>query len=200
MLQFIAHSIANSDSLAREIETDQSLIPALVDLRDYDGSILLTEFLLEAVCSLGQFELTSMAKTEQLAQADELIAWLSAVPLPAVVMGDLNTAPGNAWTASYGRFTDAGYADLWSLAAPADPGPTCCQSNDLQNLSSLLDRRFDLAFYRDPAPLDGIGLTDWVEAERLGATTEEKTPSNLWPSDHAGVAVALRPIPGIGGS
>jgi len=137
-------------------------------------------------------------EAEQLLQADELIAWLAGTTRPAFVMGDLNTAPGNTWTASYGKFTDAGFTDLWDLGAPGDPGPTCCQENDLLNPTSILDRRFDLVFYRDPAPLDGIGLADGVQAERLGVEPWEKTASNLWPSDHAGVSVVVRPIPGLG--
>jgi len=137
-------------------------------------------------------------EAEQLLQADELIAWLDGTTRPAFVMGDLNTAPGNTWTASYGKFTGAGFTDLWDLGAPGDPGPTCCQENDLLNPTSILDRRFDLVFYRDPAPLDGIGLTDGVQAERLGVEPWEKTASNLWPSDHAGVSVVVRPIPGLG--
>jgi endonuclease/exonuclease/phosphatase family metal-dependent hydrolase len=135
-------------------------------------------------------------ESEQLLQADELIAWLSGTARPAFVMGDLNTAPGNTWTDSYDKFTAAGFTDLWDLGAPGDPGPTCCQDNDLLNPTSILDRRFDLVFYRDPAPLDGIGLADGVQAERLGVEPWEKTVSNLWPSDHAGVSVTLRPIPG----
>ncbi len=137
-------------------------------------------------------------ESEQLLQADELIAWLSGTARPAFVMGDLNTAPGNTWTDSYDKFTAAGFTDLWDLGAPGDPGPTCCQDNDLLNPTSILDRRFDLVFYRDPAPLDGIGLADGVQAERLGVEPWEKTVSNLWPSDHAGVSVTLRPIPGHG--
>jgi endonuclease/exonuclease/phosphatase family metal-dependent hydrolase len=137
-------------------------------------------------------------EAEQLSQADELIALLAGAIEPVFVMGDLNTAPGNTWTDSYGKFTAAGYTDLWSLGAPGDPGPTCCQDSDLLNTASILDRRFDLVFYLDPAPLDGIGLADEVLAERLGATPSEKTASNLWPSDHAGVSVAVRPIPGQG--
>jgi endonuclease/exonuclease/phosphatase family metal-dependent hydrolase len=137
-------------------------------------------------------------EAEQLLQADELIAWLSGTAPPAFVMGDLNTAPGNTWTDSYGKFTAAGFTDLWDLGAPGDPGPTCCQDNDLLNPTSILDRRFDLVFYRDPAPLDGIGLANGVQAERLGVEPWEKTASNLWPSDHAGVSVNLRPIPGRG--
>ena len=137
-------------------------------------------------------------EAEQLLQADELIAWLAGTTRPAFLMGDLNTAPGNTWTASYGKFTGAGFTDLWDLGAPGDPGPTCCQENDLLNPTSILDRRFDLVFYRDPAPLDGIGLADGVQAERLGVEPWEKTASNLWPSDHAGVSVVVRPIPGLG--
>jgi endonuclease/exonuclease/phosphatase family metal-dependent hydrolase len=137
-------------------------------------------------------------EAEQLSQADELISTLSGTEIPVFVMGDLNTAPGDTWTDSYGKFTDAGYSDVWTLAEPADPGPTCCQDNDLLNPVSVADRRFDLVFYRDPAPLDGIGLTDAVDAERLGVEPWDKTVSNLWPSDHAGVAVSVRPIPGLG--
>ena len=137
-------------------------------------------------------------ETEQLSQADELITALDGATRPVFVMGDLNTAPGNTWTDSYGKFTAAGFTDLWTLGAPGDPGPTCCQENDLLNPTSILDRRFDLVFYRDPSPLDGIGLGDGVLAERLGVEPWEKTESNLWPSDHAGVGVTLRPISGLG--
>ena len=137
-------------------------------------------------------------ETEQLSQADELVALLDGVNEPVFVMGDLNTAPGNTWTDSYGKFTDAGFTDTWELGAPGDPGPTCCQDADLLNPTSILDRRFDLVFYRDLAPLDGIGLADGVQAERLGVDPSEKTASNLWPSDHAGVSVTVRPIPGRG--
>ena len=139
-------------------------------------------------------------ETEQLSQTDELIAMLDDSAIPAFVMGDLNTAPGNTWTDSYGKFTDAGFTDVWSLALPGDPGPTCCQAKDLLNPASELDRRFDLVFFRDPAPLDGIGLPAGAGAERLGAEPSERTPSGLWPSDHAGVAVTVKPIPGIGRS
>jgi len=139
-------------------------------------------------------------ETEQLSQADELVALLDGAIEPVFVMGDLNTAPGNTWTDSYGKFTTAGFTDLWTIGAPGDPGPTCCQDSDLLNTTSILDRRFDLVFYRDPAPLDGIGLADGVQAERLGADPAEKTVSNLWPSDHAGVFVNVRPIPGLGNS
>ena len=33
-------------------------------------------------------------------------------------------------------------------------------------------------------------------AALIGADPSEKTPSDLWPSDHAGVAATVRPIPG----
>ncbi|MCL7991484.1 MAG: endonuclease/exonuclease/phosphatase family protein [marine benthic group bacterium] len=142
-------------------------------------------------------------ETEQLAQADELIAWLDGSEVPTFVMGDLNTAPGNTWTDSYGKFTDAGFADLWTLARPDAPGPTCCQDNDLLNSVSLLDRRFDLVFYRNhrnPVAFGETGIAGEVLAERLGADPSEKTPSNLWPSDHAGVTATVKPIPGVGQS
>jgi len=39
-----------------------------------------------------------------------------------------------------------------------------------------------------------------VQVEWLGVEPWEKTDSNLWPSDHAGVGVTVRPIPGRGNS
>ena len=137
-------------------------------------------------------------EAEQLSQADELIALLDGAIEPVFVMGDLNTAPGNTWTDSYGKFTAAGYTDLWSLGAPGDPGPTCCQDSDLLNTASILDRRFDLVFYLDPAPLDGIGLADDVLAPRLGATPPQKTRTPRWPREHPGGRGIARPIPGLG--
>ena len=137
-------------------------------------------------------------ETEQLAQADELIAWLDGTVIPSFVMGDLNTAPGNTWTDSYGKFTDAGFTDLWTRAQPGAPGPTCCQDNDLLNPVSILDRRFDLVFYRNSAAPGEGGIAGNVVAERLGADPSEKTPSDLWPSDHAGVSALVKPVPGLG--
>jgi hypothetical protein len=113
-------------------------------------------------------------------------------------MGDLNTAPGNTWTDSYGKFTDAGFTDLWTRAQPGAAGPTCCQDNDLLNPVSILDRRFDLVFYRNSAAPGEGGIAGNVVAERLGADPSEKTPSDLWPSDHAGVSALVKPVPGLG--
>lgn len=138
-------------------------------------------------------------EAEQVLQAEELIAWLDGVATRAFVMGDLNTAPGLTWTDSYGRFTDAGFLDLWDAAEPNDPAPTCCQDNDLLNPISKLDRRFDIVFYRDVEPRGRDGIGGRVQAVHLGAEPDEKTPSGLWPSDHAGVQIRMTAIPNEGG-
>jgi hypothetical protein len=69
---------------------------------------------------------------------------------------------------------------------PAIAGFTCCQTETLDNPVSSLDSRIDMIFadFGDLVP-------EKIKASVLGDEPGDKTPSGLWPSDHAGVATKL---------
>ncbi|HSV37811.1 MAG TPA: endonuclease/exonuclease/phosphatase family protein [Nocardioidaceae bacterium] len=105
------------------------------------------------------------------AQRDELLASVGEVT-PCVIVGDFNATPDRVGLG-------APYADAW-IAAGGDPagGLTCGQAADLRNEVSALAERIDYVWVRDAT----------VEACRLiGAEPSDRTPTGLWPSDHAGV-------------
>lgn len=115
------------------------------------------------------------------AQARELLAGPLATELPVVLLGDINShADGGV---AYGTLTEAGFADAWAVANPGADGFTCCQPPDLRNPTSQLARRIDVVLLRG-----GLRARD---AELVGARADERTPSGLWPSDHAGVVARL---------
>jgi endonuclease/exonuclease/phosphatase (EEP) superfamily protein YafD len=120
-------------------------------------------------------------------QVNELLATWCDANLPLVVTGDFNSDPRDTTTAAYGALTSAGFVDAWRAAGTGTPGFTCCQSADLRNATSALSQRVDQVFFR------GAGRV--IDAALLGADPGERTPSGLWPSDHAGVFATLRPLP-----
>jgi hypothetical protein len=61
---------------------------------------------------------------------------------------------------------------------------TCCQAENLLNLDSILSERIDVIFMHG-AP----GGT--VKVNVTGNDESDRTPSGLWPSDHAGVVTRL---------
>jgi endonuclease/exonuclease/phosphatase family metal-dependent hydrolase len=125
----------------------------------------------------------------QVAQADELLSGPADTDLPVVMAGDFNSNADNSSTASYSHLIGGGFVDAWS-ATRSDVGNTCCQAADLRNAVSELDHRIDLVLFRgeDIEP-EGASL--------IGDQVADKTPSGLWPSDHAGVigqlALHVRP-------
>ena len=68
------------------------------------------------------------------------------------------------------------------------PGYTCCQAGDLTNPVSQLYERIDIVFTRNIALATGQSIL-------IGDTPAERTPSGLWPSDHAGVVPRLESAP-----
>ena len=110
-------------------------------------------------------------------QAGELLAGPVNTALPVILVGDLNATPTDA--ATYGRIVAAGFSDAWVGGA----GFTCCQSAGLNNAASMLDERIDYVLFR--------GLT-LHNPSILGDEENDKTPSGLWPSDHAGVTAQIK--------
>jgi endonuclease/exonuclease/phosphatase family metal-dependent hydrolase len=142
------------------------------------------------------------------AQAAELLATAAA---PAgqgvIVLCDCNSDPlddsvkpgeTHAHRDPYLLITGAGgFADEWLLFAPAAAGWTSGLSelvNDTPaQAAARFDHRIDMVFGRradgSPMPVDRAAV--------VGRDPDERTPptpiGRLWPSDHAGVVVRLRP-------
>jgi endonuclease/exonuclease/phosphatase family metal-dependent hydrolase len=128
-------------------------------------------------------DFTCLAVTDaiQRAQAAELLAGPAATKLPLVLAGDFNSDAFSGG-ATYMDLIAARFRD-----AAADAGigslPTCCQDANLLNPASLQDTRIDLVLFR--------GGFDVLDADVFGNDPEDRTPSGLWPSDHAGVTATL---------
>ena len=103
--------------------------------------------------------------------------------LPLVFGGDFNTRaddPSDPSYVIYQTLINAGLTDAWN---PRRPGPTCCQDPSLLNAQSKLDSRVDLILLRGAFAVENINL--------IGNKPSDRTPSGLWPSDHAGVVATL---------
>jgi len=115
-------------------------------------------------------------------EAAQLLSGPTATDLPVVLVGDMNSGPGGDLGA-YDTLLDGGFSDAW----PGGDGLTCCHANDLHDPNPTLRERVDLVLTR--------GGFDTASAEVVGASPADRTPSGLWPSDHAGVVATLR-LPG----
>jgi endonuclease/exonuclease/phosphatase family metal-dependent hydrolase len=141
----------------------------------------------------------------QAAQAAQLIAVLRATTPAArslIVVGDINSSPEDepvpgplplpppfdqGLVPPYLQLVEAGFTDAWTLHPGRDPGFTCCQDADLRNRVSLLSERIDMVFSQQ--------TPDQAWAKVFGDKPADKTPSGLWPSDHAGLTAKLRLAP-----
>ncbi|MFQ5530478.1 MAG: endonuclease/exonuclease/phosphatase family protein, partial [Gemmatimonadota bacterium] len=129
-------------------------------------------------------------------QAEELIALLAGETRPTVLLGDLNTVAGTGDT--YIDLIADGFVDTWDLrVGPFDPGFTCCHDVDLSTDAVPLHKRIDHVMVRNFDDLWSRSGPNPVRAELVGDEPGDKTPSGLWPSDHAGMVVTLQlPRPG----
>jgi endonuclease/exonuclease/phosphatase family metal-dependent hydrolase len=128
----------------------------------------------------------------QRAQALELIQSAGKTDLPVVYAADFNTVFG---APTYEILVgNSGRVDAWLKKNPTvscpevnppvvRPGCTCCQNPKLNNPTSELSHRIDLVIV---SPSIGI-----EEVKLVNADPAERTPSGLWPSDHAGVIATL---------
>jgi len=128
------------------------------------------------------------------AQAFELVSndRLMATKLPTILVGDLNsdpvddeetTIPGSelpptAENAAYNTIAAAGFADRGLTEN------TCCHADDLRNQAVSFGSRIDHVLSK--------GRVQRVRAVRTGDNPDLRTPTGLWPSDHAGVVSTLR--------
>jgi hypothetical protein len=137
-------------------------------------------------------------------QATQLVTTLSLTTPPGIellVVGDINSSPVDPpFLSSYGlayppyqqlaNGTDLfdfpisfPYTDIWTMRPGKPRGFTCCEAADLSNAESMLYERIDVIFSLMP-PVR-------VKANVLNNNPEDKTPSGLWPSDHATVVGRL---------
>lgn len=125
--------------------------------------------------------------TIALAQAQELRDNADNTNQSVVFVGDFNSTAndmGNPTFMTYKSFIDASFVDTWQQTQPVDPGFTCCQSPDVRNSESSLSQRIDLIFVR--------GSINSIHTSLVGNKQTDRTPSGLWPSDHAGVTAKLK--------
>lgn len=126
----------------------------------------------------------------QLAQARELAAALGAETKPVVLVGDFNSpAPDGG---AYPFLTSQGFLDTWTRNRRTDQGAglTWGHTPDLRNPNDQFTQRLDLVFVRAPG-LGGALLDLEVSSEVWGDQLADRTPSGLWPSDHAAVIADL---------
>jgi endonuclease/exonuclease/phosphatase family metal-dependent hydrolase len=137
-----------------------------------------------------------MSPALQAFQALELIQTLQGIQAPdnppIVLVGDINSSPEDPVVNAgqlmiippYRQFEAAGFLDTWTLRPGLTNGYSCCQEESLLNWESVLNQRIDMVFATvKPGEKVKVNLTGNEEAD--------KTPSGLWPSDHAGVVTRL---------
>lgn len=126
--------------------------------------------------------LEAFASAPRVAQANELAGILDAETGPVVLVGDLNSTPGNEGAAV---ISDAGFSDAWATSQPGEDGFTCCFAPDLSDPAPSLDQRIDYVLWRGDLTVES--------ADVVGEETADRTASGLWPSDHAGVVATFQP-------
>ena len=78
----------------------------------------------------------------------------------------------------------SGLVDTWAQLHPEDPGHTAGFGELLDDPSpSVLQHRVDHVMTR--------GHVAAVSSELVGTAPGDRTPSGMWPSDHAGLAASL---------
>ena len=124
----------------------------------------------------------------QLAQAQELAAALATEQRTVVLVGDFNSpAPGGD---TYKFLKSQDYVDAWQESSRRDKGQglTWGHAADLRNATVEFTQRLDLVLMKRGTSLLEPGF---VAVEIWGDELDERTPSGLWPSDHAGVEVLV---------
>jgi endonuclease/exonuclease/phosphatase family metal-dependent hydrolase len=121
-------------------------------------------------------------------QAEELLGLLQNASEPVIWAGDFNAGPGVAadFEATYDLVTGSGFADLWPLARPRDPGLTNGPVDGVLVPSLSFTTRIDLILLKDR-----FGTPQPVHAAVFGTEQDDRTASGLWPSDHAAVGMVF---------
>jgi hypothetical protein len=126
------------------------------------------------------------------AQGRELSALLTGERLPTVLTGDLNSDADGGSTPAYAELRAHDFQDAWAQARPGEAGLTCCFGERLDDAMAAFHERIDFVLFRDPKLGSARGPFDALAADVTGDEPGDRTPSGLWPSDHAGVVATLR--------
>jgi endonuclease/exonuclease/phosphatase family metal-dependent hydrolase len=105
-----------------------------------------------------------------------------------VMLGDINSDPSDIDGSNpYYLFAGAGFADSWTQANPYNAGLTCCFGELLDDPdASVFDSRIDVVLTRNASEAA-------KRARIYGTDPDNRTPSGLWPSDHAGLSSTVAP-------
>lgn len=127
----------------------------------------------------------------QVAQAQELLVGPADTELPTIMLGDFNSRADQNGDV-YQLVTGSGFSDVWTQTHPGEDGFTCCHDADLRNdVVDFSEGRIDWVLYRgDFLPL---------EMDLFNEELNDRTPSGLWASDHAGLVASLvvSPLPPV---
>ncbi len=134
--------------------------------------------------------LESFSELVRFAQAQELLSLLASETKPVIMAGDFNTPASDGST--YQFILSQGYQDAWvsNLIGNQGTGNTSLMAPDLRNEVPTLFERIDFIFVRTSGNV-GRHPIGPVQAWVVGDELKDRTPSGLWPSDHAGVIAQL---------
>jgi endonuclease/exonuclease/phosphatase family metal-dependent hydrolase len=119
------------------------------------------------------------------AQARELLAGPANYTKPVVLVGDLNSDPSEPAPSAYATLTGAGFVDTWKQLHGSTPGLTWGHAENLLNPVPTFTTRLDYVMTRPSVPV--------IRTRLIGIDPDNRTPTGLWPSDHAGVVATLAP-------
>jgi len=119
----------------------------------------------------------------QVAQGNELLSGPANTSLRVILVGDYNSRADGTGTPTYSNLTGAGFTDAWSVTHPGELGNTFGHEPLLRNTTVNLTQRIDLVLFRSSVSA--------VNADVVGDELSDRTPSGLWPSDHAGLMATL---------
>jgi len=120
----------------------------------------------------------------QVAQGNEILNGPANTSLPVILAGDFNSRADGTGTPTYNNLLGAGFKDAWSATHPRELGNTWGHDAGLLNTTVNLTQRLDLVLFRNNLCA--------LDADVVGDELSDRTPSGLWPSDHAGVVATLR--------
>jgi len=125
-------------------------------------------------------------------QVNELVQIMSTSPYPVVLAGDLNVYPQGVRaedSAAWALLAGAGFVDAWVQVECSEPRYTAGQTDELDNVPSVLDNTVDYVLYDADLEIEAVGGSCDIAGEELDDRTD--TLPALWPSDHAAVVVAM---------
>jgi hypothetical protein len=122
----------------------------------------------------------------RLAQAAELVAYLAPETLPVILAGDFNSQAPSGPT--YQFMIGQGYTDTWTKNTLTynTNGYTFGHEADLRNSDPNFFERIDFIFLRSAVE------PTWSTGFVIGDELRDRTSSNMWPSDHGGVAIKFQ--------